>query len=1056
MDIFKFLKNDFFSEITNCISIFILLNISLLLFSKDCFSQYVDNDYSKELGFTPKFFKPTQDENSDYKINTKLPSLIKGQFQTLAKGQKSLLGYMPYIGPERHQQSCGNCWAWASTGAMEIELSAFKNIYDRLSVQYINSVLFSDFSRINACNGGATSYFTSVYSKKSKLIPWSNVNADFKDGNGGKFCKDDNNQSYWCPNVSTDEIQDIPNYPITSLGLIRVNNLNDTTQETVQKIKHYINNNFPVVMEFCFTAANNFTKFWLDGNEDDVWDMSYISPNAPSNSTYSSDCHAVLITGYNDLSDNDDENYLEILNSWGTPSNRPNGIFKTKLNMNYGLKFKTGNGYSYKLINGLFVINPNFIVHEGQNTGTVIINAKDYLDNPMDMTIYFNNETYYTDTNGQILIPNVLDNQEYVIEHYYSTQSTQYDKNSNQCLVYQFDNQKFSGTFDFSVNNTAEFIFTKNFVKSFSPQDITGKIYFTFKDSKGNDLKNVSIHLNNETYQTSTNSNKYDFSGVYKNTNYNFSFSKNGYIFDNFQYYLTGDELLSQCNSWMSERTIIGREITENKAIIHVVDEDNNLLQNEIIVFNNKEYTTNNEGIIILENLSDGESYDIKAKTEKGGTTINDTIYCYNYDHLSGTFDFSTNNTINFTITKHISNLYEQGTYRIYTYYSHEFSNVRFSNVPVNVNGVLYQTDQYGILDLHNLAYGTNLTININVDGYYPIVAERKFNYPNYSNLRESNCNSFILGTTFNLISTDYPEPTPTFTITPTKTRTLTRTNTPTKTMTFTRTATPTKTFTNTPNNINSPTIAMTPTKIHTPTPTKASTATNTNIPTSTFTPTSLPISYGRIVVNIRGDVFENVEVIYNKQKTYKTIFDGSAYIPDVPINKTFTLDFKLDGYKFSPSTYEGQITKEDESLVVIINATKNNSLSNCNNVKVNTKKIKTNATKIYNLSNIGANKETVKNYYSKIIDLLKKIPSNMTICENANGKKVTSYKKIKTQLKASLKAMYQETLKINKAYKATNKKTKKWLQSRTEKLNNFLSVANNEIVNIPEKSYKK
>jgi len=39
----------------------------------------------------------------------------------LPMGSKSLLSYLPYTPSERAQGVCGNCWVWASTGALEID-----------------------------------------------------------------------------------------------------------------------------------------------------------------------------------------------------------------------------------------------------------------------------------------------------------------------------------------------------------------------------------------------------------------------------------------------------------------------------------------------------------------------------------------------------------------------------------------------------------------------------------------------------------------------------------------------------------------------------------------------------------------------------------------------------------------------------------------------------------------------------------------------------------------------------------------------------------------------
>lgn len=279
-----------------------------------CFSQDINNNSTQE--FNPVFLHPTQEEMEERKLINSLLIRAEAPVNPLPKGQKSLLNFMPYIGEERNQGACGNYWAWSATGAVEIQQAAFKNIYDRLSIQYINSNLFYPNYENYACNGGSTGYFTQVYSRMKKLVPWSNFYADFKDFLSIKICTNETGRRYSCPKVLPDEIQDDPSYEIASVDLLNLRNLGDDTKDIIQKIKYYINKDIPVVMDFCYTAANSFKRFLIDKNEDDIVDLSYIASDAPDNGTYSADCHSALILGYNDLLDNDDENYLEVLNSW--------------------------------------------------------------------------------------------------------------------------------------------------------------------------------------------------------------------------------------------------------------------------------------------------------------------------------------------------------------------------------------------------------------------------------------------------------------------------------------------------------------------------------------------------------------------------------------------------------------------------------------------------------------------------------------------------------------------------------------------------------------------
>ncbi|MCK4491228.1 MAG: hypothetical protein KAU03_01290, partial [Candidatus Altiarchaeales archaeon] len=95
-------------------------------------------------------------------------------------GSYDLFDYLNYTPTERDQGSCGNCWAWAGTGCLEVALDVQESTKDRLSVQYINSCggTGDNFS----CCGGWLSNLTAFYNNTKKAIPWSNTNASWQDG----------------------------------------------------------------------------------------------------------------------------------------------------------------------------------------------------------------------------------------------------------------------------------------------------------------------------------------------------------------------------------------------------------------------------------------------------------------------------------------------------------------------------------------------------------------------------------------------------------------------------------------------------------------------------------------------------------------------------------------------------------------------------------------------------------------------------------------------------------------------------------------------------------
>ena len=102
---------------------------------------------------------------------------------------KSLLSYISYVPSERDQGGCGDCWVWASTGALEIEHAAKTGINERLSTQYFNSKYENGEGDGWACCGGNLQIFSLWYGTDKSPIPWSNTNAAFGDesGNCGVF-----------------------------------------------------------------------------------------------------------------------------------------------------------------------------------------------------------------------------------------------------------------------------------------------------------------------------------------------------------------------------------------------------------------------------------------------------------------------------------------------------------------------------------------------------------------------------------------------------------------------------------------------------------------------------------------------------------------------------------------------------------------------------------------------------------------------------------------------------------------------------------------------------
>ncbi|MFC1892905.1 C1 family peptidase [Chloroflexota bacterium] len=243
------------------------------------------------------------------------------------RGSLSLLDNLEYTPSERNQGACGNCWAWAGTGVMEIALDVQNGIEDRLSIQYLNSNYNGGSGAGFACCGGWLEYVADFYTSNPQAIPWSNTNASWQDG--GQSCGESTT-------VPAGSISTTTNYPIDSIQHQVITTHGVTQATAIANIKSVLNQDKGVWFAFFLATDADWTtffSFWGNQGESVVWDPDSSCGNIRDAGFGG---HAVLCVGYNNDDADPANHYWIMVNSWGTDSGgRPNGIFRMAMDMDY-------------------------------------------------------------------------------------------------------------------------------------------------------------------------------------------------------------------------------------------------------------------------------------------------------------------------------------------------------------------------------------------------------------------------------------------------------------------------------------------------------------------------------------------------------------------------------------------------------------------------------------------------------------------------------------------------------------------------------------------------
>ena len=194
-----------------------------------------------------------------------------------APASVNLMPMLTHVPEERYQGSCSNCYAWAATAAIEVELARRYGIRDRLSIQYFNQVYrpMQGDAPADPCCPNSFSAVLEHYKLLQRMVPWSNPHAAFQEA--GRRCG--------APPGALPIIGLLPNYPVTDLTSCQIETRLWTDEEVIEELKHRLhqqkaiisklNSHYVAFIGYDATSPDPLAHTWL------VLDSGGVTPAKP-------------------------------------------------------------------------------------------------------------------------------------------------------------------------------------------------------------------------------------------------------------------------------------------------------------------------------------------------------------------------------------------------------------------------------------------------------------------------------------------------------------------------------------------------------------------------------------------------------------------------------------------------------------------------------------------------------------------------------------------------------------------------------------------------------